>query len=888
MKFINKVLCIMIAVLMVISIIPNNYTYAALGDSPEEPLPYDPNDTLNFPSYGKPGHVSLTKTVQWVDTVNNIAEVKMTLQGTGVRNETDVVLVIDKSGSMDEKVTINRTIEKEVEFDKEVPYNLVELKFSTTSSYQYRTSNNGSWKNSNNATANITLKAYLDDNGNYKGYESASVSNFIAGTSYRLSSSSNGTFSNWADISNTNAANALVSIFKNKTATATINGKNVTVTFPGTRQVLQSKQSSYTVKAKEWRTVTEPVTIKKIDSVKEAANKFVDILLADEMAASLNKIAVVSYSSNYQDSERVVVNSNLSNNKNNLKNAINGINALGGTAIQAGIMQAQEILSQSTASNKYIVLLSDGEPTYSFKAVTSEVEAVEINSEDVLKYNYPSNIGYKMTQFTNSLLGMGGDYNYKDHAYYKNGVYYDYDRSETHASKSDKYNVSVSTINSRGQKTTQTYTVSDNGIPTISQALLAKKSGIDIYSIGFDVTNNSNAKYVMEYTASSKDKFYLTTADLNEVFENIAGRIAKAGINAIVYGPKNMDISAGYNFNIIENDSKYEIKANPGTAKVENNSILWDFGDITQTPAIITYYVKLNVIGDTVISPNEMLKVGETSYVVYKNYRGVWVKKDFEDQNISSGEGTLNIKYYLVDKDGNLLNSDGSLPEVKLPFDKRTSIYNNNGESIGIGAKIVTSSYANSAYKDYINLSNAARDEKGNILSENIYAGSAPIYLNFPYYRDVPAESKLKNFSMYKLDVFKKPAEIGSLTTVEQMTYLFGLRFQLGSKDLVLRLSAGNGGIVDVESIKLYDKDGNQIKNTNHMSVVKDGDACVISFKDKAGIESEREYTITYNVKNNNIGNYILQVDGGTLLISEPTTVNKQLDISVISMKDIE
>ncbi len=863
MKVINKILCIIIATLMVISIIPNNYAYAALGDSPEEPLPYDPNDTINFPSYGKPGHVSLTKTVQWVDTVNNIAEIKMTLQGTGVRNETDVVLVIDKSGSMDDKVTINRTYEKEVEVDKEVPCNLVELKFSTTSSYEYKDPKSGSWKSSNKATANITLRAYLDDNGNYKGYESASVSNFIAGTSYRLSSGSN-TFINWADISSNNAANALVSIFKSKTATATINGKNVTITFPNTRQALQSKQSSYTIKVKEWRTVTEPVTIKKIDSAKEAANAFVDALLPEGETNTLNRIAVVSYSSDYQESVLVNVDSNLTDNNTSLRNAIGKIRAKGGTNIQAGIQKAQEILKQSNASNKYIVLLSDGEPTNSYKAKNGMGEAVNKNSEEVLKYNYPANIGFKITEFTNTILGSGSSYDY---------------------SSSDNYYV-IDTVSGRNR--VQEYNVKNNGIPTISQALMAKMEGIEIYTIGFDVSNNANAKTVMEYSASAKDKFYLTTADLNEVFENIAGRIAKAGVSAIVYGPKNMDISAGYNFNIIENDSKYEIKANPGTARAENNSILWDFGDITQTPAIITYYVKLNVTGNTVISPNEMLKVGETSYVVYKNYRGVWVKKEFEDQNISSGEGTLNIKYYLVDKDGNLLNSDGSLPEVKLPFDRRTSIYNNNGESIGIGVKIVTSSYANPGYKDYINLSNLARDEKGNILSENIYAGSAPIYLNFPYYRDVPAESKLKNFSMYKLDGSNKPVAIGSLTTVEKMTYLFGLRFQLGSKDLVLRFSASNGGIVDAESIKLYDKDGNQIKNTNHMSVIKDGDVCVISFKDKAGIESEKEYTITYNVKNNNIGNYILKVDGGTLLISEPTTVNKQLDISVISMRDIE
>lgn len=45
-------------------------------------------------------------------------------------------------------------------------------------------------------------------------------------------------------------------------------------------------------------------------------------------------------------------------------NAINGLSANGGTFTQGGVHKARELLEGGGNENKYIVLLSDGEPTF--------------------------------------------------------------------------------------------------------------------------------------------------------------------------------------------------------------------------------------------------------------------------------------------------------------------------------------------------------------------------------------------------------------------------------------------------------------------------------------------------------------------------------------------
>ena len=78
------------------------------GSSRDEPVEYDPEDTTNFPGFTEQGEVAVDKHAHWVtdpadptSNVNKYAQVTLTLKGTAVDQGADVILVLDRSGSME-------------------------------------------------------------------------------------------------------------------------------------------------------------------------------------------------------------------------------------------------------------------------------------------------------------------------------------------------------------------------------------------------------------------------------------------------------------------------------------------------------------------------------------------------------------------------------------------------------------------------------------------------------------------------------------------------------------------------------------------------------------------------------------------------------------------
>ena len=90
---------------------------------------------------------------------------------------------------------------------------------------------------------------------------------------------------------------------------------------------------------------------KPIEETKKAATKFVDTILQDNAS-----IGIVNYD------DYSTISSPFSNSKSSLESVINALDTGGSTNIEAGLRSAEQMLSQSSAKKKIIVLMSDGEP----------------------------------------------------------------------------------------------------------------------------------------------------------------------------------------------------------------------------------------------------------------------------------------------------------------------------------------------------------------------------------------------------------------------------------------------------------------------------------------------------------------------------------------------
>lgn len=122
----------------------------------------------------------------------------------------------------------------------------------------------------------------------------------------------------------------------------------------------------------------------RMQAAKDAANTAIGILIPTSGAGNI-KAAVVSFAST------AVTVQELTNNKVLLKEKVDNLIADGGTFTQGGIHVASDILDASTAKNKFIVLLSDGLPTFAYKVNSYSIGMSEVQSKKQLYYLEGSN-----------------------------------------------------------------------------------------------------------------------------------------------------------------------------------------------------------------------------------------------------------------------------------------------------------------------------------------------------------------------------------------------------------------------------------------------------------------------------------------------------------------
>lgn len=349
---------------------------------------------------------------------------------------------------------------------------------------------------------------------------------------------------------------------------------------------------------------------RRLYKAKQAAQKFVDHLLTEDSTTRIALVPFGTYADKHTDFTDY-------SGKRKLKRDIHSIYVTGeddgATNIQAGLHKAKQLLNKSVADYKTIVLLSDGDPTFSFRAKKATPYMWSGS-----KYNFIlSDFDYAEP------IGTGG-------SYYLEG---------------DRYRVNG-------------FKVKTNGIATMSEAAHIINSGIDIYSIGLDVARYEEAIYVLKN--SQNRGYYEGSGDeLKQIFTEIGtGLLNHAAHDAIVTDP------LGEMFNLVE-DGSYngqQFTVSHGNIKWNDRTetFTWNIGSIKENECYTLKY-KINMDWDKHPKGNELYPTNGETPLNYKDPNGHSQTKLFPIPKVGIDKGKIVKKGYRVNLDGKPVDKNGNV-----------------------------------------------------------------------------------------------------------------------------------------------------------------------------------------------------------------------------------
>ena len=406
----------------------------------------------------------------------------------------------------------------------------------------------------------------------------------------------------------------------------------------------------------------------KMNAAKDAAKDFVDELLTGTTGI---QIAVVTINGG-GGSGQPQVDHTFSNNISSLKTAINAITANGGTNLQGGFYAARQLVESSTANRKVVILLSDGDPTYSYSSTVTASPTPTITSCSRTRisgtYVYsavwnpatldPSQLSVTESNYGN-IVGSGTNFNI-----------------------SNFYQITQSCS---GSNWTHDYTFSatgNHGIPTKYEAGLIMDKA-DVYTIGFEVTAGGNAENVL--IGSQNAGYYpATSSNIGQIYSTIRSNIAYAATNAVFSDPMSTYITlvtsgATPTFSVLPSTTG-DVVVSKGTVTFTNNGyvpndpddpssgnssqvkwlVTWNIGTVSESGDRMYYYVNLapNTEVNTLYDANEKTSLNYTDvdgdpFAVYQT------PENFTIPKVSKGGGSIMINYYLVNSSGQPINSAG-------------------------------------------------------------------------------------------------------------------------------------------------------------------------------------------------------------------------------------
>lgn len=380
---------------------------------------------------------------------------------------------------------------------------------------------------------------------------------------------------------------------------------------------------------------------------KAAANAFVDALLTQDSAT---RIAVVVFNLTVKQTGFYDY-----SNKEELKAYINAVSQNdkdGGTFTQLGIKTARDLLksSASTGLNKNIVLLSDGDPTASYRVTGTA------------------------TGTCSSFIWTSHNNGYDKSTVKVNGC--DYNTQAGNGTSADDGSITLLLTCKHGKTKTETYTIS-HSYATIWEAQQAANDGMTVFSIALQAgttgenvlracaTNPATGFYAIASTDNVEEK--LTTA-----FTSIAGSIAIAASNGVVNDPmgEHVQLSFSGSAPVITTDKAVydagnaDIYISQGSAVYDaaTRSISWTVGSVREGDNPIMMY-KVGILEGYSPATGEVLDTNGITTFNYKNYLGEDADGEFPIPKVTVGGGAILVHWYQVNSNGDPINELGQTVE---------------------------------------------------------------------------------------------------------------------------------------------------------------------------------------------------------------------------------
>lgn len=535
----------------------------------------------------------------------------------------------------------------------------------------------------------------------------------------------------------------------------------------------------------------------KLTNTRAAAKAFGDKLLTEN---STTRIAIVTYADEaaaYSDGHFY-----MAAERSAFKSAVNQATyANGGTNQQAGIHKAQELLAASTGKQKNIVILSDGEPTYSYHLTGTATGTCT---------NY-------------GIFGWSHNRHYEENTLAITGC--DYTRVGNGKNSDD--GLALLTLTCSHGETDQKDMYIEHSVATIWEANQAKAAGTTIFSVALQAGTNGENTLKSCATDAAKGYFAIGQNDsveqkLTAAFEAIAGSIAIAASNGSVADTMGDKVQLSFSgaAPVITNDKAVydagnaDVYVSQGSATYDANArrINWNVGNVREGDNPIMKY-KVTVRGDYNPSTNEVLDANKEATFSYKNYLGEDTVGTFPVPQVTVGGGNILVHYYLVNDQGQPINENGAVVESPaLAKQVKTAAYHEENGSTGLSYNIpYTVSHENVANYNYFGsyILNDSNLTKGDSVDVTLTAANSNQHVWFAYYQtfnvvhvrmnDAGAAQQVGEIDTYPVsasfNLTDKVNKDKDGNAVTEGTYLYGGAFQNAACTTAYPFAEGETGL---------------------------------------------------------------------------------------------